>query len=77
MLDNFVFSNPFCLIFKDQMQHLIQHVQRQQYRCFNIEWVWCKLFEFSNFGDKILEQEGTVYHSTTNTTFAWAIVYSS
>ena len=29
----------------------VQHVQRQQYRCFNIESAWSKIFEFSNFGD--------------------------
>ena len=37
-----------------------QHVQKQKYRCFNIEWVWSKIFEFSNFGDVILEQVGRV-----------------
>ena len=65
MLDNFVISNPFCLIFSDQMEHLIiyrlwklgvEHVQSQQYRCFDFEWAWSKIFEFSNFDDGILEQ---------------------
>ena len=40
----------------------VQHVQREQYRCFNIEWAWSKIFEFSNFGDGILDQVGTVSH---------------
>ena len=33
----------------------VQHVQREQYRCLNVELVWSKLFEFSNFDDGILE----------------------
>ena len=77
MLDNFVISNPFCLPFPDQMEHLIpnlpslkklgvEHVQSQQYRCFNIEWAWSKIFEFSNFDDGILEQVGTVCHLQSN-----------
>ena len=35
---------------------------RQQYRCFNIEWAWSNIFEFSNFDNGILEQVGTVCH---------------
>ena len=65
MLGNSFISNLFYIMFSDQMQHLIiyrlwkklgvHHVQRQQYRCFNIEWAWSKIFEFSNFGDGMLE----------------------
>ena len=72
MLDNFVISNPFCLIFfrsdgtiscLSSLKELgVEHVQSQQYRCFNIEWAWSKIFEFSNFDDGILEQVGTVCH---------------
>ena len=28
--------------------------------CFNVEWAWSKIFEFSNFCDEILEQVGSV-----------------
>ena len=75
LLDNFVIYNPFCLIFSDQMEHVIipslkkigvQHVQSQQYRCFNIEWAWFKIFEFSKFDDAILEQVGTICHLQSN-----------
>ena len=76
MLDNFVISNPFCLIFFrsggtfNYLQSLkklgVEHVQSQQYRCFNIEWVLSKIFEFSNFDDGILEQVGTVCHLQSN-----------
>ena len=75
MLDNFVISNPLCLMFSDQMQHFIisvsekigvQHVQREQYRCFNIKLVWSKIVEFSNFDDGILEPEGTVCYPQSN-----------
>ena len=44
----------------------VQHVQKQQYRCFNIEWAWSGIFEFSNVGDGILEQVGTVCHLQSN-----------
>ena len=30
------------------------------YRCFNIEWAWSNIFEFSKFADGILEQVCTV-----------------
>ena len=72
MLDNFVISNPFQLsrlFFRsdETLNNLtslkklgVQHVQREQYRCFNIEWAWSKIFEFSNCGDGILKQVGTV-----------------
>ena len=76
MLDNFVISNPFCLIFSDQMENLIiyrlwtklgvQHVQSQKYRSFNIDSAWSKIFEFSNFDGGILEQIGTVRHLQRN-----------
>ena len=79
MLNNFVISNPFCLVFSDlQMQdgtfnYLpslkklgVEHVQSQQYRCSNIEWAWSKIFEFSHFDDRILEQVGTVCHLQSN-----------
>ena len=42
---------------------VVQHVQRQQYRCFNIEWAWSVIFEFSNFDDGIVEQVGTAMPS--------------
>ena len=33
----------------------VQHVKRKQYRYFNIEWAWSKIFEFTNFSVGILE----------------------
>ena len=76
MLDNFVISNPFCLIFfrsdgtfnyLPSLKKLdVEHVQSQQYRCFNIEWAWSNIFEFSKFDDGILEQVGTVCHLQSN-----------
>ena len=32
----------------------------------NIEWAWSQIFEFSNFDDGILEQEGTVCYLQSN-----------
>ena len=73
MIDNFVISNPFCLIFfrsdgtfnyLPSLKKLgVKHVQSQQYRCFNIEWAWSKIFEFSKFDD---EQVDTVCHLQIN-----------
>ena len=40
----------------------VEHVESQQYRYFNFEWAWSKIFEFSNFDDGIFEQVGTVCH---------------
>ena len=50
MLDNFVISYPFHVLFFrldatfNNLPSLknsgVQHVQREQYRCFNFEWVW-------------------------------------
>ena len=76
MLDNFVISNPFSLIFFrsdgtfKNLPYLkklgIEHVQSQQDRWFNFEWAWSKIFEFSNFDDGILEQVGTVCYLQSN-----------
>ena len=77
MLDNFVISNPFCLIFfrlDGTFNYLpslkkklgVEHVQSQQYRCFNIEWAWSKIFEFSKFDDGILNQVSTVCYLQSN-----------
>ena len=61
MLDNFVISNPFCLIFfrsdgtfnyLPSLKKLgVEHVRSHQYECFSIEWAWSKIFEISNFDD--------------------------
>ena len=77
MLDNFVISNPFFLplFFRSDgtfnnlpsLKKLgVEHVQSKQYRCFNFEWAWSKIFEFSNFDDGILEQVGTVCYLQSN-----------
>ena len=33
---------------------------------FKIKWAWSKIFEFLNFDDGILEQEGTVCYLQSN-----------
>ena len=68
MLDNFVISisNPFCLILFRSDAPFNNLSSLRQLACFNIEWAWSKIFEFSNFGDGILEQVGTVCHLQSN-----------
>jgi len=62
MLDNFLSVLPHLFRSDGTFHYLpslkrlgVEHVQSQQYRCFNFEWAWCKIFEFSNFVDGILE----------------------